>query len=173
MKRNFSYEVAFSNLFDLTAKMGAQLCATQIIMDLNGDTRHDFDAKDVKALLEAERRFKALTGSGFTAATRTASGEPVVTRTFDPFALVTLLQDANGRLRQLLTPCLHLARGFREWYLRPSIREQRGLKLLREWLSQEQLVPRHSDYDWLILSQSRMGKSSGAARIWMLRATPG
>ena len=57
---------------------------TQIIMDLNGDTRHYFDAKDVKALLEAERRFKALTGAGFTAATRTASGESVVTRTFDP-----------------------------------------------------------------------------------------
>jgi len=35
--------------------------ATQIIMDYNGDTRHSFDAKDVKALLEAERRFKALT----------------------------------------------------------------------------------------------------------------
>lgn len=36
-----------------------------------------------------------------------------------------------------------------------------------------QLVPRHGDYDWLILSQSRMGMSSGATRIWMLRATPG
>jgi PhzF family phenazine biosynthesis protein len=35
------------------------------------------------------------------------------------------------------------------------------------------LVPRHSDYDWLIPSQFRMGKSSGATRIWMLRATPG
>jgi hypothetical protein len=35
------------------------------------------------------------------------------------------------------------------------------------------LVPRHSDYDWLILSQFRMGRSSGATRIWMLRATPG
>jgi hypothetical protein len=33
-----------------------------------------------------------------------------------------------------------LARGFREWYLRPSRSEQRGLKLLREWLSQEQLA---------------------------------
>ena len=64
--------------------------ATQIIMDLNGDTRHNFDAKDVKALLEAERRFNALTGAGFTAATRTASGEPVVTRTFDPRAGVNL-----------------------------------------------------------------------------------
>ena len=53
---------------------------------------------------------------------------------------VTLLHDANGQLRRLLAACLHLARGFREWYLRPVIREQRGLKLLREWLSQEQLA---------------------------------
>src|ERR1700736_982293 len=37
----------------------------------------------------------------------------------------------------------------------------------------DRLVPRHSDYDWLILSQSRMGKSCGATRIWMLLATPG
>jgi len=37
----------------------------------------------------------------------------------------------------------------------------------------KKLVPRHSDYDWLILSQFRMGRSSGATRIWMLRATPG
>jgi hypothetical protein len=35
------------------------------------------------------------------------------------------------------------------------------------------LVPRHSDYDWLIPSQLRMGRSSGATRIWMVRATPG
>jgi hypothetical protein len=35
------------------------------------------------------------------------------------------------------------------------------------------LVPHHSDYDRLIFNQSRMGKSSGATRIWMLRATPG
>ena len=53
---------------------------------------------------------------------------------------VTLLHDANGQLRRLLAACLHLARGFREWYLRASIREQRGLKLLREWLSQKQLA---------------------------------
>ncbi len=44
--------------------------------------------------------------------------------------------------------------------------EARGLDTL-------ELVPRHSDYDWLILSQFRMGRSSGATRIWMLRATPG
>jgi hypothetical protein len=64
--------------------------ATQIVMDQNGDTRHNFDAKDAKALLKAERRFKTLTGAGFTAATRTADGEPVVTRTFDPTAEETL-----------------------------------------------------------------------------------
>ncbi len=64
--------------------------AIQIIMDHNGDTRHSFDANDEQALLKAERRFKALTGSGFTAATRTASGEPVVTRRFDPAAEETL-----------------------------------------------------------------------------------
>ena len=44
-----------------------------------------------------------------------------------------------------------------------------GAPLVREAL----LVPRHNDYDWLILSQFRMGRSFGATRIWMLRATPG
>src|SRR5882724_9477806 len=35
------------------------------------------------------------------------------------------------------------------------------------------LVPWPSDYDWLIWSQSRMGKFSGATSTWMLLATPG
>jgi len=64
--------------------------AIQIVMDRNGDTRHDFDAKDSNALSKAERRFTELTGAGFTAATRTADGEPVVTRTFDPIAEETV-----------------------------------------------------------------------------------
>ena len=64
--------------------------ATQIVMDHSGDTRHYFDANDAKALLEAERRFKQLTGEGFTAATRNSSGEPTVTRKFDPKAEETL-----------------------------------------------------------------------------------
>ena len=64
--------------------------ATQIVMDQNGDTRHTFDASDTKALLRAEERFKKLTDLGFTAATRTTSGEPVVTRRFDPAAEETL-----------------------------------------------------------------------------------
>jgi hypothetical protein len=64
--------------------------ATQIVMDLHGDTRHIFDANDVAALLKAERRFKALTGAGFTAATRDADGGAIVMRTFDPTAEETL-----------------------------------------------------------------------------------
>jgi hypothetical protein len=36
--------------------------ATQIVMDHTGDTRHYFDAKDAKAVLQAEQRFKKLTG---------------------------------------------------------------------------------------------------------------
>ena len=60
--------------------------AIQIVMDHSGDTRHDFDANDAKALLEAEERFKQLTGAGFTAVIRKSSGEPAVTRRFDPAA---------------------------------------------------------------------------------------
>ena len=64
--------------------------AIQIVMDHNGDTRYHFDPNDVDALLRAEERFKELTGAGFTAATRTASGEPAVTRKFDSAADETL-----------------------------------------------------------------------------------
>ena len=63
--------------------------ATQIVMDHNGDTRHNFDAADAEAVLKAERRFQELTGAGYTAATRTAAGL-VVIRTFDPTAKETL-----------------------------------------------------------------------------------
>jgi len=64
--------------------------AIQIIMDYSGDTRHEFDATDKNALLEAEERFLSLTGAGFTAATRRGSGEAVVSRKFDPTAQETL-----------------------------------------------------------------------------------
>lgn len=62
--------------------------ATQIVMDRTG--RHHFDANNADALLEAKERFMKLTGAGFTAAVRTASGEAVVKRTFDPTAEETL-----------------------------------------------------------------------------------
>jgi hypothetical protein len=64
--------------------------ATQIVMDHSGDTRHDFDANDAKALVEAEERFNQLIGSGYTAATRNLAGEPAVTRKFGSTAEGTL-----------------------------------------------------------------------------------
>jgi hypothetical protein len=69
---------------------GDSSMATQIVMDHTGDTRHHFDAKDLKALAEAERRFKALTDSGFTAATRQASGDVSLVRSFDSIAEETV-----------------------------------------------------------------------------------
>ncbi|UPJ60572.1 hypothetical protein [Bradyrhizobium sp. 192] len=64
--------------------------ATQIVMDHTGDSRHFFEQADPKQLAEAERRFKKLTGRGFTAATRTAVGDLKVIRSFDPTADETL-----------------------------------------------------------------------------------
>jgi hypothetical protein len=64
--------------------------ATQIVMDHTGDTRHDFNADDMKALIEAEERFNWLTSVGFTAAVRDAAGKATVTRSFDPTAEETL-----------------------------------------------------------------------------------
>jgi hypothetical protein len=63
--------------------------AIQIVMDHTGDTRFYFDAGDIEARSEAEARFGKLTGLGFTAAVRSASGE-VVIRTFDASAEETL-----------------------------------------------------------------------------------
>jgi hypothetical protein len=71
-------------------KSGVLAMATQIVMNHTGDTRHKFDPLDVKAVWKAEDRFKELTGLGFTAAVRTASGEVAVTRAFDPTAEETL-----------------------------------------------------------------------------------
>jgi hypothetical protein len=64
--------------------------ATQIVMDNSGDSRHHFDPKDLKALAEAERRFKVLTGNGFTAATRQANGDVSLVRSFDSKAEETV-----------------------------------------------------------------------------------
>ena len=58
--------------------------AIQIVMDRTGDSRHQFSSSDTRALADAEQRFLQLTGAGFTAATRTSSGELSIMRTFDP-----------------------------------------------------------------------------------------
>ncbi|OAF10387.1 MULTISPECIES: hypothetical protein [Bradyrhizobium] len=64
--------------------------ATQIVMDHTGDTRHEFDPENAEAVARAERRFRELTGLGFTAAVRTAPGEVSRIRSFDPTAHETL-----------------------------------------------------------------------------------
>jgi hypothetical protein len=64
--------------------------AMQIVMDKTGDTRHEFDVADATALADAERRFKELTGAGFTAAARTGNGQSVLLRKFDPSAEETV-----------------------------------------------------------------------------------
>ncbi len=58
----------------------------QIVMDNNGDTRHEFDADDPVALAEAARRFRELTENGYRAvAFNGPSGAPgELTTTFDP-----------------------------------------------------------------------------------------
>ena len=58
--------------------------ATQIVMDRTGDTRHTFDIQDRAEVEKAERRFRELTGAGFTAAVRSGPGEQRVIRSFDP-----------------------------------------------------------------------------------------
>ena len=62
----------------------------QIVMDTTGDTRHYFDPADEASAARAEERFKELTGTGFTAAKRTAAGASELIRTFDPTAEETL-----------------------------------------------------------------------------------
>ena len=62
----------------------------QIVMDTTGDSRHEFDATDPVAVAEAERRFKQLTGAGFTAAVRTGKGRSELMRNFDAAAKETL-----------------------------------------------------------------------------------
>ena len=64
--------------------------AIHIVMDQNGDTRHPFNPDDAEALAKAEERFKELTGLGFTAAVRTASGEVRKVRSFDATTEETL-----------------------------------------------------------------------------------
>jgi hypothetical protein len=64
--------------------------AAQTVMDHTGDTRHIFDPADSRAVAEAERRFKELTGAGFTAAKRLGEGKSEVLRSFDPTAEETL-----------------------------------------------------------------------------------
>ena len=60
--------------------------ARQIVMDVTGDTRHEFDPADAAAVAEALARFNQLTDAGFTAAARRGQGSSELVRRFDPAA---------------------------------------------------------------------------------------
>jgi len=65
--------------------------AVQIVMDRTGDTRHEFDVADAKAVKLAEKRFRELTGKGFRAVAVSEDGSPgTLLRKFDPEVEQTL-----------------------------------------------------------------------------------
>jgi hypothetical protein len=60
-------------------------------MDRSGDTRHEFDSADARAVALAERRFKELTGKGFRAVALAKDGGPGrLADKFDPQVEQTL-----------------------------------------------------------------------------------
>jgi hypothetical protein len=65
---------------------------------------------------------------------------------------VKLLEIASGKIRSFAAVCSRLARSLRDWLYDPSFMnetETRGLKLMKEWLSQEQLAQydKHNYFD--------------------------
>jgi hypothetical protein len=63
----------------------------QIVIDRNGDTRHELDVSDVAAIALAEERFKKLTGRGFRAVALGKKGSPgELIGKFDPNVEETL-----------------------------------------------------------------------------------
>ena len=65
--------------------------SVQIVMDRSGDTRHEFDAVDAKAVARAEARFNELTGKGFRAvALGKDGGTDQLVSKFDPNVQETL-----------------------------------------------------------------------------------
>ena len=63
--------------------------ARQIVMDVTGDTRHEFDPADAAAVAEALARFNQLTDVA-SAAVRRGPGSSELVRHFDPAADETL-----------------------------------------------------------------------------------
>jgi hypothetical protein len=62
--------------FEKSRDRAAGTKRVQIVMDRFGDTRHEFDVNDAKAVALAEERFRQLTGSGFRAAELSNDGTP-------------------------------------------------------------------------------------------------
>jgi len=65
--------------------------AVHIVMDRSGDTRHEFDIADARAVALAEKRFRELTGKGFRAVALAKDGGPgKLIGKFDPQVEQTL-----------------------------------------------------------------------------------
>jgi hypothetical protein len=65
--------------------------SVHIVMDRSGDTRHEFDSADAKAVRVAEERFQELTGKGFRAVALGKDGDPgQLLEKFDPKVEQTL-----------------------------------------------------------------------------------
>jgi hypothetical protein len=70
---------------------GVHCWTHKIVMDSNGDTRHEFDPSDLSSLATAEARFQELTGKGFRAVALGKNGAPgELIRKFDPRTEQTL-----------------------------------------------------------------------------------
>src|SRR5947209_1637388 len=69
-----------------------------------------------------------------------------------PGALIAL-----SRVTRMLSKLKAKARAFREWYQRPTTRELRGQKLLRDWLSLEQLI-QFENFKYFDVTGSYTGK---------------
>jgi hypothetical protein len=135
----------------LRQPIGVREMASQIVMDRTGDTRHIFDNQDRAEVAKAERRFKELTGAGFTAAVRSGPGEQRVIRSFDP-TVDAVLSASGWRLTAVSQPIMLAVGSFGLALLgtlllsallpvvRSGSSETRGraLTLLKQWLSPEQ-----------------------------------
>ena len=106
--------------------------------------------------IEANRRNAQLSTGPFTEEGKRRSRRNAIRRGFAAETVINALEDAEDYAA----------------YERTVIADYNAQSAVERELVLR-LVPRPSDYDGLILSQSRMGRSSGATRIWMLRATPG
>jgi hypothetical protein len=60
--------------------------ARQIVMDVTGDTRHEFNPANAAAVAEALALFNQLTDAGFAAAVRRDQWSSELVRHFDPVA---------------------------------------------------------------------------------------
>jgi hypothetical protein len=64
---------------------------------------------------------------------------------------------ANDWVRRLLVACSCRARELYDWYQRPNTSELRGRKLLREWLSSQQLA-QYDEYNYFEVTGCHTGK---------------